>query len=303
MNENENMTTENTSDDVMFTNEETSGLPSTDIVTPASSKKPFLKKTIIISVSLCAIIVLSLFLILVVFKHNHDWSQATCKELSKCYYCGETKGDFGSHSYQYGKCSVCGKIADETMEDLTSTVKSIYGIYWILNFNDKVELGHADDMKVKFTSTVITGDKCTVSGTIIVKCKNGDYYTDDFYMHLINKENDWVKDSNYEATFNTQPIECYEYGTIAEYYFTSSPTYTYNTYQGKAKSTISFGTETCSVKIYNYYGYLDSSNTFEYTIRYGIAWDIIILKGSSSDLELVKMDNGIIWDDMVFLLN
>ena len=306
MNENENTNLENTSNNSTIPQEAQSGVPQAEKeqAIPASSKKTFPKKQIVvISVALCAIIALFLFLIFVVFRHNHDWSQATCTELSRCYDCGETQGTFGSHSYQYGKCSVCSKISDETIEELISTVKSIYGIYWILTFNDDVEIGHSDNFNVEFDTTVITGNKCTVSGTIIVKCKNDKYYTDDFSLHLINKDNDWVKDTDYDTVFNIQPIECYEYGTIAEYHFTASPTYTYNTYKGKAKSTITFQSETCTVKIYDYYGFVDSSTTFEYTIHHGVAWDVVILKGSSEDIELVKMDNGLIWDDMVFLLN
>ena len=235
--------------------------------------------------------------------HSHDWSGATCKELSRCYECGETQGGYGDHSYQYGKCTICDEIASETMVDLTDTVKSLYGIYWTVTFNKEVKLTHVDDMTVSFTTTDISGNKAIVEGSIIVKAENGKYYTDTFSLHLINNDNDWVRDINYDTSYSQQPIECYASGTISTYHFTQNPTYVYNTYVGKAKSIMSFDDETCAVKIYNYYGYVDSSGTFQYSIQYGVLWDYVILKGATEDISLVKMDNGLIWDDMVFLLD
>ena len=235
--------------------------------------------------------------------HEHTWSTATCQDPGRCVECGEIGTTTAAHAYHYGKCTVCGEISDAAMDDLTSTVKSLYGIYWVLNYSDEVSLTHVDDMTVNFSTTSITGDKGQVSGNIIVKAEDGKYYTDDFSLHLVNKDDDWVRDTDYDMEFNTQPIECYETGAISNYYFTKNPTYTYNTYSGQSRSTINFGTETCTVKIYDYYGFLDSSSTFDYTIQHGVLWEIVILEGASSNIELVKMDNGLIWDDMVFLLN
>ena len=243
-----------------------------------------------------------LFLILVVFKHEHSWSQATCQNMSYCYDCGESLYGYGPHAYQYGKCSVCGKISDEAMRDITDTVKSIYAFYWILNFNEYIEIGHADDRKVDFSETTINSNTCIVKGNIITKAKNDKYYTDDFTLHLINQEGDWVRDSAYELQFNVQPIECYQYGTIAEYYYTQSPTYVCNFYSGQSKSTLSFTDETCTVKIYDYYGLLESVATFDYYILHGVVLDSVILDGVSEDIELYRQDDALFWGELVFLL-
>jgi len=41
--------------------------------------------------------------------HVHAWKDATCTEPKICTVCGERSGSAAGHSYQNGKCAVCGQ--------------------------------------------------------------------------------------------------------------------------------------------------------------------------------------------------
>ena len=265
-------------------------------------KKRGRKKILIVGISIVALASIALVLFLLL-RHKHTWIPATCLKFSYCSECGEQSGGYADHEYNFGQCVVCNYLSNEAETELSDTVKNVYGIYWIVTFDKYIELDHISNMTVEFSQVSISTGKGLVKGQIIAKAKNGNYYLDNFSFGVVYSDGDWIRDSSVDTQFNTQPIECFENGYDKYFNYTKNPTYIYNTYNGKEKSTMKFTDSTCTVTIYDYYGRVTSSATFEYAITHGVAWDYVILFGENGNIELVKMENGLIWDDMVFLLS
>ena len=58
---------------------------------------------------------------LIDIKHEHSFSEATCKVLATCA-CGETTGELADHEYVEGTCKVCGEIDPDFEGEVSSVV-------------------------------------------------------------------------------------------------------------------------------------------------------------------------------------
>lgn len=58
---------------------------------------------------------------LIDIKHEHSFSEATCKALATCA-CGETTGELADHEYVEGTCKVCGEIDPDFEGEVSSVV-------------------------------------------------------------------------------------------------------------------------------------------------------------------------------------
>ena len=58
---------------------------------------------------------------LIDIKHEHSFSEATCKVLATCA-CGETTGELADHEYAEGTCKVCGDIDPDFEGEVSSVV-------------------------------------------------------------------------------------------------------------------------------------------------------------------------------------
>ena len=59
-------------------------------------------------------------------KHDHDWTNATCKAPKTCTKCGLTEGEFGEHNYQNGICADCG--ISKPVEVLSNAILSFNNV-------------------------------------------------------------------------------------------------------------------------------------------------------------------------------
>lgn len=58
---------------------------------------------------------------LIDIKHEHSFSEATCKVLATCA-CGETTGELADHEYVEGTCKVCGEVDPDFEGEVSSVV-------------------------------------------------------------------------------------------------------------------------------------------------------------------------------------
>ena len=259
------------------------------------------KKKIIIAIIVIAIVVLISVTSVLLIVNRHNWSNATCTKLSYCYDCGKKRGDYAPHSYSYGHCTVCGHLEYETEQDIISTVKSIYGIYWIGSYNKYVKIAHADYMTVTFDDISFNNNKCTVKGSIISKTEDDNFYSDNFTMYLKYYDGSWVKDSTKDCEYNLQPVKAYKYAGPIDYNFSYETSYTHKTYVGKEKAVLKFYSDSTGLLItYDYYGSLDEYISFTYVIHEGLQCDIILL---NDEIEIFKFDDGLVWNSKAFLMD
>ncbi len=90
---------------------------------------------------------------------EHFWNPATCKELSSCPYCGETKGGYADHEYYNKECIHCEKEEPWTAPQIScSSWVSLKELqdeagYYIKTSGNTITIEDLNDDRVKFVLT------------------------------------------------------------------------------------------------------------------------------------------------------
>ena len=109
-------------------------------------------------------------------EHIHAGGIATCQQKAVCPECGQEYGELGDHTYENGKCTVCGLEETNNIQSLPTEIQQCSS-----NFGTDFKLTFSDDAKAwlgAVTSVTVAGNTYTKTDSSYGVWRNTSFYID-----------------------------------------------------------------------------------------------------------------------------